>query len=118
MFLLNTKFDLICEKKKYLSMIWVGFVTGSGAISSKVSWIRIRLNNTLNNIFYLVNKNFIDPDPKLCFLCDGFPYLQSCPCKNRKKNLKTVSEAKNTIKINLTFNHKMLFTLKCKTFVD
>ena len=27
-------------------MIWVGFATGSGSISSKVSWIRIGQNNT------------------------------------------------------------------------
>ena len=32
-------------------MIWVGFATGSGSISSKVSWIRIR-------------KNYTDPDAK------------------------------------------------------
>ena len=64
-FLFNAKFGLI--EIKYLEMqyfwrtkvdfplIWVGFVTGSGSISSKVLWIQILQNDT---------DPVPDPDPK------------------------------------------------------
>ena len=36
---------IFLEKKIDFPMIWVGFATGSGTISSKVLWIRIQIRN-------------------------------------------------------------------------